>query len=418
MNGSVTVNLQHFGPLWLLGVTLFLLPLPFVVRELPRPRSVSNLGLHKRRVSRLRDCFIPLPVIALAYGIRLYHYKNISMSLYEGDTVYVARLPWRTVLGLEGAYSAHPPLYFVAVKLVTLAVPEVAAGRLLSVVAGTLTVAVLYGLVTRLVNRPAALSASLVLAVSPLHVWYSQEARMYAPAMLLVAVSYLALVAFYQEGASQWVGAYAVALLLAMSVDYSALNALVPQVFLLSLVVEKYGRRSFVLFGVVLGAVVCFVSWIYQAAVTIGELGHERSFLLVSVPKVVYSLLAIAGLSGQPSYYWGDAPTPWATQPDLQGTFLLPVTLIVLLGIIALVLRFRLALAVAIMLVAGTTGTATLLSLVSPGYADRTVIYAILGWAILAGSAPFARVPCGGRLLAFFNLACVITLSLVTIGAI
>ena len=59
--------------------------------------------------------------------------------------------------------------------------------------------------VARLVGGRVALAAAAALAVSPLHLWYSQEARPYALMVLLVAVSYLALVACWQAPSqTQW----------------------------------------------------------------------------------------------------------------------------------------------------------------------------------------------------------------------
>jgi hypothetical protein len=52
--------------------------------------------------------------------------------------------------------------------------------------------------------------------------------------------------------------------------------------------------------------------------------------------------------------------------------------------------RSRLGLPVAVALLAGTIVTGVVLSLVFPGYAKRTVLPALLGWALLLGSAPFA----------------------------
>jgi uncharacterized membrane protein len=139
-----------------------------------------------------------LAVLLVVGGAALRIYRSTALSLWldEGFTVLFARLPWDSVLGFHGAYDAHPPLYYALVKAVSLLLPEVVAGRYLSVFAGTATLAVLYLLVVRIAGRPAALVACLVMAVSPLAVWYSQEARQYAVTGLAVSITYLALVSF------------------------------------------------------------------------------------------------------------------------------------------------------------------------------------------------------------------------------
>lgn len=442
--------------LFLLGAMLFAAPLPLIARAWragggqggaacgigqrdhrgavtpgdSRPPAPRLALVFRARQIALRApwWFAAVPVTALAFGLRLYRYDRLSMWLDEGLTMYYARLPWPRVLGLQGQYDnfAHPPLYYATVKLTALVVPEVHAGRLLSVVAGALTVGVLYALVARLVNRAAALSAGLILAVSPLHVWYSQEARMYATSVLLVAVSYLALAAFHQNaqnaqnGPPQWAIVYAVAVLLAMYIDYTAAYALAPQIPLLALLAKRHGRRARVLLCGTLGAAICYLPWAFQAAAAMRKVSDDRLAFMAATPaRIAGSLLAIVGLSGQTSYYWGNAPTPWAVWPHLHGTFLLALVPVILVGATALTRRYALAGAVALGLFAGTIGAAMLVSmLLSPGYADRTVLYAVLGWAVFAGAAPFGAVPNGGRAAGLLGIACLLTLSLLSLGAI
>ncbi|HEX8231118.1 MAG TPA: glycosyltransferase family 39 protein, partial [Chloroflexia bacterium] len=143
--------------------------------------------------------------MALLGGLlRFYGYDRLSLWLDEGFTVMFARMPWDQVLGLRGAYDPHPPLYYALVKLATILAPEVSAGRLLSVIAGTLTIPLVYVLGRKLFNPWAGLVASAVVSLSPLHVWYSQEARQYALTFLLVTLSYYALLSFYREPRWGW----------------------------------------------------------------------------------------------------------------------------------------------------------------------------------------------------------------------
>ena len=79
------------------------------------------------------------------------------------------------------AADNYPPLHnlIVAVFIDTFGATDFVA-RLPSAIAGTATIAVLYGLVAQLHSRTAGLLAALVLALSGWHIWYSQEARTYA----------------------------------------------------------------------------------------------------------------------------------------------------------------------------------------------------------------------------------------------
>src|SRR5690242_4508873 len=178
---------------------------------------------------RLTPRAVAVAVVVLGGLLRLYRYTALSLWVDEGITIGVSRLPWPDVLGLHGAYEVHPPLYFVLTKAMSLLAPEAVAGRLVSVIAGTLTLAVVYRLVARLVDPWAGVVAALALAVAPLHVWYSQEGRPYALMTLLIALSYLALVAYVQSGRPGWVGVYTLSVLASVYAEYSAIYALLPQ---------------------------------------------------------------------------------------------------------------------------------------------------------------------------------------------
>src|SRR3954449_13549693 len=86
--------------------------------------------------------------------------------------------------------EAAPPLYYVLAWLWTKVFGVSEAGiRSLSAVFGTATVPVAYAIGARLVSRRAGLLAALAVAVSPLLVWYSQEARAYALLVLTSALT-------------------------------------------------------------------------------------------------------------------------------------------------------------------------------------------------------------------------------------
>ncbi len=67
--------------------------------------------------------------------------------------------------------------------------PSAMSLRAVSVVAGVLTLAMLYVLARRFIGHNGAILASALMAVNPLHVYHSQAIRMYAPIVLLGLVS-------------------------------------------------------------------------------------------------------------------------------------------------------------------------------------------------------------------------------------
>jgi len=330
-----------------------------------------------------------LAVLLVVGGAALRIYRSTALSLWldEGFTVLFARLPWDSVLGLHGAYELRPPLYFALVKGVSLLLPEVVAGRYLSVFAGTATLAVLYLLVVRIAGRPAALVACLVMAVSPLAVWYSQEARPYAVTGLAVSLTYLALVSFYGRPRTRWALAYGMALASAVYLDYSAFFALAPQLVLLPFVVYRHQRRAISIIVAGFAAAVAYVPWLPNVVGTVRAFGNQPASYLEATPTSISgSLLSIAGLGGQGIYFGSTEASPWERWGTLDPVLgALAIAAITLGGIALAKRRFGLALACGLSL--GTVVAGVILSQLSPGFAPRTVSYAVLGWAILLGAA-------------------------------
>lgn len=86
--------------------------------------------------------------------------------------------------------DVHPPLYYLLLKLWTnlFGYSEISL-RLPSVIAGVVAVFVVIKIGQKLFNKRVGLLAGLFLALNPLAVYYSQEARMYSLAMLVISLA-------------------------------------------------------------------------------------------------------------------------------------------------------------------------------------------------------------------------------------
>jgi mannosyltransferase len=91
---------------------------------------------------------------------------------------------------IDQLFTNNPPLHLLLIHLVRLVSTTDAAMRLPFALAGIMTVPVAYEVLLRLLGGRAAVMGAFLLAVSPLHVSYSQEAR---PTVLLVLFSMAAL---------------------------------------------------------------------------------------------------------------------------------------------------------------------------------------------------------------------------------
>lgn len=132
-----------------------------------------------------RWTWIAVGVIAVGCAIRFWDLGGKSLWFDEALS-----LEDSTSLTTKFGSGFHPPLFYYALHAwARLAGQSDAVLRLIAAVPGAITVGVVFLAGRRLFSARAGAFAAAVLAVSSLHVEYSQEVRMYALATLFVAVA-------------------------------------------------------------------------------------------------------------------------------------------------------------------------------------------------------------------------------------
>ncbi len=121
-----------------------------------------------------------LVILLVAGGLRFYRLDAQSFWNDEGNTARLVERP--VALIIEGAAGdIHPPGYYLLLHVWRAFTGDSEfALRAFSALCGVLTVAVTAAIGHCVGGRRIALAASLLVAVHPLSVYYSQEARMYA----------------------------------------------------------------------------------------------------------------------------------------------------------------------------------------------------------------------------------------------
>jgi uncharacterized membrane protein len=358
-------------------------------------------------------------VVLIGALVRISHLQHLSLWLDEGFTVLYSQQAWEAVSGMKGFYSPHPPLYFTLVKISDLFVANELAGRLISLIAGIATIPVFYLLMAKVLDRRAAFVSSLVLALSPIHLYYSQEARMYTLVVFLVALSYLALISFNQRPHWAWAAVYGVSASLALWVDYSSTYALAPQAVLILVQFYRHKRASAPLLAAGVLAVIAYAPWIPQVldSVDAANLVERReSYLGVDNERVTTAILAMMGYAGDGSYFQSLRQTAWNRWPDSRAIFLIGALPVIALGVKGLWRRWE-----AMVVVAGLLGTMLVgiwVSLISPGFAERTVLTTVLGWAALVGAAFSVKSSWFVKTAATVSLAIVLLVQTSTIDVI
>jgi hypothetical protein len=129
------------------------------------------------------DIVLTLVLTLLGLTLRFYRISDQSLWTDEIASIETARVPLSQITQVSGRRNNCLPTYFLVLRaLVGDSNRDIEfRARSLSAVLGGLSVALLTAVVfywRR--NRAAALLAGLLLAINPLHLWYSQEVRAYA----------------------------------------------------------------------------------------------------------------------------------------------------------------------------------------------------------------------------------------------
>ena len=124
--------------------------------------------------------------------LRFYQIGSKGLWIDEAFSIWMGQRPVDEMLEWLVRIDQHPPLYYTLLHIWMGLGDTVAHVRTLSALFGTLTIPAVYLTGHRLADGKVGLLAALLLAVSPFHVRFAQEARMYA---LLALNASLALVA-------------------------------------------------------------------------------------------------------------------------------------------------------------------------------------------------------------------------------
>ncbi len=199
-------------------------------------------------------------------ALRAFHLGAQSLWYDEGFSVYLATMPLREAT-LWTARDLAPPLYYYLLHFwqACFGTSE-AAVRSLSALVGTLTIPFMYLVGRMLFGRLAGFLAAVLVAASPLYIWYSQETRTYALLTFLgLVAAWFLLKVLSAEGKRRrvyWVGF----LFAAAAVSYS----------------HATGALLLVFFAVAF--LLAWAVWIRRPAVLAEGLAVVGAFALLHVP--------------------------------------------------------------------------------------------------------------------------------------
>lgn len=174
--------------------------------------------------ARSRTFWIVAGLTVLAGVLR---FATLGVQSYHHDEIVTASRILRDgfwhAMDAVGFSESAPPLYYAVAWAWTQITGTGEFGlRSVSAIAGVATVPVAYLLGVELSSRRAGIVAAALVAVNPMLLWYSQEARAYALFVLLTALSLLYFVRALERGSRRDSLAWGIASALALGTHYFA----------------------------------------------------------------------------------------------------------------------------------------------------------------------------------------------------
>lgn len=123
---------------------------------------------------------------------------SLNQSFWLDEAINVLAAKSYSFVDLVTQYSKadfHPPGWFIILWVWGRAFgfSEIAV-RIPSVIFGVLTIWLVYLISKKLISREVGIISAILLAINPLHIYYSQEARMYSLATLVVSINIFLLI--------------------------------------------------------------------------------------------------------------------------------------------------------------------------------------------------------------------------------
>jgi mannosyltransferase len=187
-----------------------------------RPSYVQSIAEAARERSRAFWIVVGLTLLGAALrfatlGVQSYHHDEIVTASR------VLRVGFGHAMDAVGFSESAPPLYYALAWIWTQVVGTGEYGlRSLSAVAGVATIPVAYLIGAELRGRRPGLMAAALVAVNPMLLWYSQEARAYALLVLLCSISLLYCVRARRHGGRRNFVLWGLASALALCTHYFA----------------------------------------------------------------------------------------------------------------------------------------------------------------------------------------------------
>jgi mannosyltransferase len=141
----------------------------------------------------LKSRYLQILILLTLAGafLRLFQLGSASLWLDEASTLTFAREPVAQIWSSLSSGEFNPPLFYWLEHAMLAFGESEAALRFIPALLGILTIPVFYFIGAEILDRNTGILAAALLAFSPFAIFYSQEARAYAPMLFFYALAFL-----------------------------------------------------------------------------------------------------------------------------------------------------------------------------------------------------------------------------------
>ena len=230
--------------------------------------------MERQKVWRERPLRPLLLILLLAFALRLVGLDHQSLWWDELKTIERATLSWPALLSDLINTKNQLPLYYLFMRGGVWLGTSAFVVRAFSLFWGLLGVAAIYQLGKRIASQRVGQTVAFLLAISPFHIWYAQEARMYSFLTTLLILAHLALAALLQAR-GRWYGVlYATVMTTAVFTHYFTFLILLAHAIFFILHLRPLKPLSWYWFGFTAVLAILFSPWIY---LIVGRSGYGEA---------------------------------------------------------------------------------------------------------------------------------------------
>jgi mannosyltransferase len=237
---------------------------------------------------------------AILIGAFLRLYRLGAQSIWGDEAltlqVYTVGHSFSQLMSNVWHRAFHPPLYFIIAHYWYMLGKSEFMLRFPSAVFGIAAIPVVYRIARSLFGPRTGAISAVVVALSPFHIWYSQEARMYSLQILLVAASMMLFLRAWKP-ATRWdMPGYGLVTVLGLYTQISTALLVAAQSLFISFASVRRPRRLAVWIATEAVIVIVFLPWMlhfmtsHSAIGSEGTIGFNREKSPVHIAYALYTL--------------------------------------------------------------------------------------------------------------------------------